>query len=313
MVKSLLITAIISVLSLPIWGQDVLKFGANRFAHTIGSGNTGVGINSGANLTASSPSAISNTFVGFYAGFSTNTGGYNTFIGDVSGYNNASGVANVFLGRAAGYTNNSGTDNTFVGTQAGALNTIGNSNTFVGRVAGVNNTGGNFNTFIGRNAGLVNTTGSNNVFIGFDATSVGLGAANLQNAVAIGAGAKVAISNAIILGDTTNTNIKVGIGTAAPRFPLDVKGTINIRGNGTLKFGHLSNPTYQNGLTDQVLTVDANGETVLAKVSDSTVNALSNEVNELRMYLIQLKQENEAMRKRLEQLERTRSTTISRR
>jgi hypothetical protein len=39
----------------------------------------------------------------------------------------------------------------------------------------------------------------------------------------------VTVENAIVLGDTTNPDIKIGIGTASPRHRLDVKGVINMR------------------------------------------------------------------------------------
>lgn len=79
---------------------------------------------------------------------------------------------------------------------------------------------------MGVGAGSNNISGINNTYLGINAGSL---SSNLNNAVALGANAKVAISDAIVLGDTTNTNIKVGIGTAAPQYPLDVKGNINIR------------------------------------------------------------------------------------
>jgi len=143
-------------------------------------------------------------------------------------------------------------------------------------------------------AGQSNITGQQNTLLGYNAD---VRSGNLTNAAAIGANAKVSVSNAIVLGDTIQ-NTKVGIGTTYPQFPLDVKGIINIRGNGTLKFSHLTNPSYQNGQTDQVLTVNANGETVLAKVSKlDEVTELKAQVAELTKQLLELKQ-------RMEQLER---------
>ncbi|MBD2699977.1 hypothetical protein IC229_04980 [Spirosoma sp. BT702] len=105
------------------------------------------------------------------------------------------------------------------------------------------------------------TTGSNNVMVGANAQTTG---GSIQNAVAIGANGKVALNNAIVLGDLTNTSIAFGIGTDSPQFPLDVRGTINLRNNGKIKFAHLSNPIH-NGTKDQFLTVNEQGETVLAK------------------------------------------------
>lgn len=121
--------------------------------------------------------------------------------------------------------------NTSIGNMAGnaITNNAGTRNTFMGYQSGRDNSAGSYNTFIGYQAGYLTTSGGNNVFLGANANPIGNSAATLQNTVALGANAKVAISDAIVLGDTTNTNIKVGIGTAAPRYPLDVKGNINIR------------------------------------------------------------------------------------
>ena len=107
-----------------------------------------------------------------------------------------------------------------------------------------------------------------------------------------------------MLGDTTQKT-KVGIGITAPQFPLDVRGIINIRGNGTLKFSHLSNPSYQNGFTEQVLTVDANGETVLAKQDTSKLDEVLKRMDQLERENAQMPKENTELRKRLDQVEKT--------
>lgn len=138
--------------------------------------------------------------------------------------------------------------------------TVTNCNVFIGTQAGQATTTGTFNTFVGIRAGTTNTTGNSNTLLGNQANVT---SANLTNAAAIGANALVAVSNAIVLGDSV-AGTKVGIGLTAPQFPLDVKGIINIRGKGTLKFSHLTNPTLREGTTDQFLTVNEQGETVLA-------------------------------------------------
>ncbi|RYU95210.1 hypothetical protein [Emticicia agri] len=82
------------------------------------------------------------------------------------------------------------------------------------------------NVILGFNAANTIITGQNNVFLGSNSNGT---TSAISNSVAVGVNAKVAINNAIVLGDTANTNIKVGIGTAAPRYPLDVKGVVNMR------------------------------------------------------------------------------------
>jgi trimeric autotransporter adhesin len=144
----------------------------------------------------------------------------NTSIGYDSGgaLNNSSGIANTFLGKFAGRLTNSGWSNTFIGRGAGIINTTGYQNVYLGYQSGANVSTGNANTFIGYNA-----------------NSIGANAAILQYSTAIGYNATVSVNNAIVLGDYTNTSLKVGIGMHDPQFKLDVKGPINIRGiNGGL-------------------------------------------------------------------------------
>lgn len=139
--------------------------------------------------------------------------------------------------------------------------TVVDYNVLLGLRAGEATNNGNYNTFIGSLAGLTNISGNNNTLLGGRAN---VKSGNLTNASAIGANALVSVSNALVLGDSV-AGTKVGIGLTAPQFPLDVKGIINIRGNGTLKFSHLSNPALRQGTTDQFLTVNEQGETVLAR------------------------------------------------
>lgn len=234
-----------------------------------------------------------NTFLGYYSGRDNTTGFYNVFIGAKTGISNTTGVGNAFLGQdtglantegglnsfvghAAGKANTTGSYNTFLGYQAGFLSISGGINTFVGYASGYANSSGSLNVFVGTQAGNQNATGTGNTCLGHQAgfsnnatnnTLIGyradVNAPGLTNAAAIGANARVSVSNAIVLGDSV-ASTKVGIGLTAPQFPLDVNGIINIRGSGTLKFSHLSNPTLQHGTTDQFLTVNEQGETSLA-------------------------------------------------
>lgn len=55
--------------------------------------------------------------------------------------------------------------------------------------------------------------------------SANVGAGNLTNATAIGANASVTQSNALVLGGTGSNAVNVGIGTTAPAYTLDVKGS----------------------------------------------------------------------------------------
>lgn len=288
-------------------GAQNVIFGPNAGNQTIaGNKNTFIGHSTGTVTTTGE----NNVFVGGFAGYGNTSGTYNTFVGLQAGVNNTSGNNNVFSGSGAGESNKIGGQNVFIGYASGQLNVSGENNAFLGMISGRTNPTGSNNSGVGCNSGSQNK-GSFNTFIGSNSDVKQVdGNPGINYSTAIGANAKVSISNAIVLGDSA-INTKVGIGITAPQFTLDVKGIINIRGNGTLKFSHLSNPTYRNGQTDQVLTVDADGSTVLAQFSGKQVNELTESVNELRTYLIQIKQENEVLKRRVEQLEKERSLVLA--
>ncbi len=161
----------------------------------------------------------------------------NTFIGDLSGSGITSGYNNAFIGYKAGEVNNTGHSNAFIGFKAGENNTLGFSNAFIGQQAGSANTTGKTNVMIGRRAGFSSATGDDNVFIGHLAgdgnnggssnTYLGSGSdgsPTLTNATAIGANALVTQDSSIVLGN----GAKVGIGTSAPAYELEVVGSAHL-------------------------------------------------------------------------------------
>jgi hypothetical protein len=119
--------------------------------------------------SSGSSSSGSNTFVGYYAGFTNNSGYDNAFFGYGAGFYNDSGLANAFFGYHAGLYNVNGADNTFLGSEAGLSNSSAFNNTFVGSQAGRANTTACCNTFLGSSAGAFNTTGEDNTFLGVNA------------------------------------------------------------------------------------------------------------------------------------------------
>jgi hypothetical protein len=129
---------------------------------------------------------------------------------------------NAFLGFGAG-TNATGPADIGIGFDALYQDTGGN-NTALGAGTLVNSTTGSYNVAVGNNAGGTNDssniTGSANLALGAFA---GFSTGNLTNATAIGSGAVVSESNALVLG-TIGTN--VGIGTTAPGHLLDVAGAV---------------------------------------------------------------------------------------
>ncbi|MBD2701692.1 hypothetical protein IC229_13660 [Spirosoma sp. BT702] len=196
---------------------------------TSGSNNVIMGSRAGIETRGGS----NNVFLGRYAGGANREGSNNIYIGLEAGYNNNNGHENVFLGFQAGYITQA-TANMFLGFKSGYANTSGQYNAFMGYQAGMSNTSGSGNVFAGTRSGMNNVTGTDNTFLGNNADALSR-VVSLTNATAIGANARVATSNAIVLGDTTK-NTKVGVGVTAPAFPLDVRGTINIRNKGSLKF-----------------------------------------------------------------------------
>lgn len=135
----------------------------------------------------------------------------------------ASGTSETAIGMGAfGSNAGGGAANTVVGSGALTSATAPTSVTAVGASA-LAATTGDHNTALGSGAGATNTTGDKNLFIGASADAV---AGNLTNAAAIGYGATVGSSNAMVLGDG---NIKVGIRTSTPASVLDLNGDLATR------------------------------------------------------------------------------------
>ena len=202
-----------ATLQFNLGGNRILSAGSENLflgfeaglANTAGIRNSFVGRFAGtANTTGND-----NSFFGLRAGATTTTGSFNSFFGNYAGEFGANGSLNSFFGIRAGQRN-SGSDNSFFGTLAGYLNELGSGNTFVGHFAGQSNRFGSFNTLVGDTADVTEVFPS-----------------SLTNATAIGARALVSQSNSLVLGSINGTNgatadTKVGIGTTAPAFKLEV-------------------------------------------------------------------------------------------
>jgi trimeric autotransporter adhesin len=191
-------------------GNAFLGFAGN--STTTGGNNTAIGLLA---LRANTTGNF-NTAVGEGA-LAHNTTGGNTAIGFEALFLNTKGDSNTAIGLGALENNSTGDFNTANGAGALSNNTAGNGNTAIGLEALTSNGTGSGNTAIGQESLLYNTTGSNNSALGFlagpDSKST-----NLTYATAIGAGAVVSESNALVLGGPlgSGTNVNVGIGTATP-------------------------------------------------------------------------------------------------
>jgi hypothetical protein len=202
-----------------------------------------------------------NVMLGSKAGYTNQTGQKSTFLGYQSGFN-AVADSNTFVGYQAGYTTTTGTGNTFFGTASGKGNSTGNHNTFVGNGAGPGSANTDDNVYIGYNTGN-HANGSRNTFLGANADAI---AQNLHNATAIGAGAQVAVSNAVSLGKDAN----VGIGTSAPTTRLEVNSGTDHESGVRLSRMTADSPT-QLTTTEKVLTVNKTGQLILAQAGRFSV------------------------------------------
>jgi trimeric autotransporter adhesin len=183
---------------------------AALFSNTFGALNTANGYqalysNTGSANTASGAFALSNN----------TTGGDNTANGFRALFSNTGGDWNTANGYQALYSNTTGGDNTANGYEALYHNTTGGDNTANGFRVLYSNTTGNSNTAIGNGAGTTNTTGSNLTLIG---NLVNVSSNNLTNSTAIGYNASVAISNAMMFGNSSvtewglgRTNVSTGV------------------------------------------------------------------------------------------------------
>ncbi len=145
-----------------------------------------------------------NAFFGSKAGLFNVDGSRNSFFGSGAGHRNASGHGNSFFGAAAGSSNVSGSANVHMGFQSGHRSD-GSNNTFIGHFSAEQNVSGDANVFVGQFVGFTNTTGSNNTLVGVEADVL---SPDLENATAIGYRARVDASNEVRLGNTFITRIE---------------------------------------------------------------------------------------------------------
>jgi trimeric autotransporter adhesin len=291
-------------------GQTLINAGAGA----LGTSNLFLGNNAGyySGLTVLSKE---NTFIGTNAGLNTTDGNNNAFLGIGAGVFNTLGSYNTFLGVNAGANNRTGSNNMMLGTNAGydGVGTVAKNSSysvFIGNNSGAQTTGA-FNIFLGYSSGAHNGAGQSNVFIGgyagghpgvtnnssctFIGTQSGPWSGtdhanptatfnNLTNATAIGNRAKCTISNALVLGGVDADAVKVGIGLTNPTYPLDLKGTFNLR-------VAYDSPTIK--VNDRnFLELDEKGEYVLNsfKMKYSDVKQWSDKVFEKRYKLLTIKQ-----------------------
>lgn len=198
-------------------------------------GNNNIAIGNNAMLGTNNTSHSDNVAIGAQALQQISNGSKNIAIGNNAIRNATIATNNIAIGDSSLSATNNANNNIAIGIRS--LNKIksGDSNVSIGMLALANDTNSNNSVAIGFNAGTDKINGDNNVFLGTNATATLNG---INNSAAIGANAKVASSNAFILGDTANTNLKIGIGTANPLQKLHVKG--NTYFNGKVGIGNVA-------------------------------------------------------------------------
>ncbi|MCR2745067.1 beta strand repeat-containing protein [Limnobacter parvus] len=171
---------------------------------------SGTGANTvlGIEALAANTTGSANTASGRRALFSNISGNNNSASGNQSLFFNTTGSGNTASGGLSMYFNTTGYSNTANGNVSLYTNTTGYENTAIGGGALFFNSTGFRNTALGDDAGTINTTGSNNTFIGYAADAIG---AALTYATVIGADARVATSNTMVLG-RSDGNHQVVIG-----------------------------------------------------------------------------------------------------
>ena len=193
-----------------------------------GDRNTSIGSLSG-------PVSGSDNFACGQTSLQNNTGSNNVGVGNGTLVNNTTGSSNTAIGTQSLSTNITGSANVGVGHQA-LSTTEANYNTSVGHQSLIDNSSGTNNVAVGSAAGTAstsNTTGSYNTYLGSDTGNSGSG--TLTKAVAIGYGALVGASNAMVLGGSGANAVNVGVEITAPTARLNLPGGTATAGTSSLK------------------------------------------------------------------------------
>jgi len=222
--------------------------------NTQGQDNVAIGTKAGATQAAA---GCNNVFVGSCVG-AVALCSENTIVGAKAGIAQTSGVKNVFLGACVGYGVQGGANNVYLGHHAGLVNTSGNANVFIGNCAGAASTAsccliigngtcdlivGNFNNGIVRMncVGIGSYTPDRALSVvsamSIDSNASGTGSPQIAFRQATDkafitywdASDTLALTNASAAGlHFDPTNVRVGIGTAAPANVLHAYGAGNI-------------------------------------------------------------------------------------
>src|SRR5208283_4489993 len=303
-------------------GDNVANGVAALYANTSGNYNTA----SGQQALTSNTNGSYNTADGMYALNANTSGSDNTANGYAALYDNTIGTDNTADGLQALYHNTNGSYNTADGVYALNANTSGSFNTADGFGALVSNTSGSNNIALGNAAGQNISTGSLNIDIGNvggfgDANIIRIGSGQTQTLIAgiygvsVYPGSPVYVNSAGQLGTVNSSpGIQQNIQSMADASdvllalrPVTFHYKPGIDPKGTPQFGLVAGEVEK---VDPDLVVRDDKHQILA-VRYEAVNAmLLNEflkqhrtVEDQNTKLQSLKQQNQALEKRLEHLE----------
>lgn len=244
----------------------------NQNSSTIGYNNLAIGQNAMSDPNTLDQDASANIAIGYNSLAKFQFGSFNTSVGanslnNYEGNSNSIGENTAFgaysMSNFIGDNQYKDSNNTAIGAYS-LQNILDGSNTALGYKAGQNDISGNGNTYLGA---FTDTNDNSQVFI---------------NSTAVGVNSKIGKSNAIILGDSSNSNLNVGIKTNAPQAELHVVGDLIVTGNINANSLDTSLNTFYDLSVNNNLTVSndvdiSNNLTVGNKiiVQDLSVNGLA--------------------------------------
>jgi hypothetical protein len=216
-----------------------------------GSYSTFIGVNSGANNTFSGANGFQNTGVGNGALTANTTGSYNTGLGVYTLHANMAGSYDTAIGNGSVQSLNNAASTFDTGVGNNSLNNLQNgaSNTAVGSYA-LYYDNSNKNTAIGAWALTppdTLSTAEYDTALGYYAGASDddgfYTPGSIQGSTAIGYEAQVQANNSLVLGDSGQNSVKVGIGTTIPTNTFSVSpvyyssGSANVGSAGTTVTG----------------------------------------------------------------------------
>lgn len=303
-------------------------------ANTTGTENTFLGTYAGyANTTGQY-----NSFIGFYSGIENTTGNQNLFLGIAAGRNSTVGNSNSFIGTNSGYSNTTGSNNTYIGyfaqgtaaltnaTAIGANASVTTSNTIVLGNAATTITGSGLGSGSGlRFANLTSAssagTGGSNKVLSVDANGnvilVGLTGGAGTSSVGGPVAENWKESDGYLYNNSTNGVVIKGSGLDGNS--LIVKGgvlskEVNVKVEGSEAWpDYVFKPNYKRltlGEVEKFIAINGHLPNMLSATEmvangnnlGKTDIKLLEKVEELTLYLLEMKKVNDAQAAQLKSL-----------